>query len=117
VLDDVRGGRDVLEIELGDPIDVLEDPRELPGHALDLLVGEPQPRQARDVEHLLSLDHAAILGRSDRARAGAEADHRPLRQVIFEHIGVDALALQTRIAEFGEGVGDSERILRSIGAR
>ena len=47
------GGRlDALEVELGDPLDVLEDPGELAGHPLDLLVGEPQPREPGDVQHL-----------------------------------------------------------------
>ena len=56
-LDHVRGGLDVVEVERGDPVDVLEDPRELPGHRLDLLVAEAEPGQLGDVENLLALDH------------------------------------------------------------
>ena len=39
--DHVRGRLDPVEVELGDPVDVLEDPRELARHRLDLLLGEP----------------------------------------------------------------------------
>ena len=41
-----------------DPVDVVEDPGELAGHALDLLVAEPQPRQLRHVQDLCPVDHA-----------------------------------------------------------
>ena len=56
-LDHVRGRLDPVEVELGDPVDVLEDPRELAGHPLDLLVGEPQAGEPRDVQDLVAVDH------------------------------------------------------------
>ncbi len=56
-LDHVRGRLYVVEVELGDPVDVLEDPRKLPGHRLDLLLGEAEAGQLRHVQYLLSLDH------------------------------------------------------------
>jgi hypothetical protein len=36
---------------------VAEDPGQLGGHPLDLVLCELQPRELRDVEHLLTLDH------------------------------------------------------------
>ena len=56
-LDHVRGRLDVIEVQLGDPVDVLEDPRELARHALDLLLGEAEAGQLCHVQYLLSLDH------------------------------------------------------------
>ena len=41
-LDHVRGRLDAVEVELGDPVDVLEDPRELAGHP-----SRPRPRRGR----------------------------------------------------------------------
>ena len=40
----------------------LEDRRQLAGHLLDLLVGEPQPGEPGDVEDLLAIDHGAMIG-------------------------------------------------------
>ena len=57
----MRGRLDPVEVELGDPVDVLEDPRQLARHPLDLLVGEPQPGQPRDVQHLLPVDHGGVI--------------------------------------------------------
>ena len=48
---------DALEIELAERLDVVEDPGELARHPLDLLVGQPQPREAGDVENLFAVDH------------------------------------------------------------
>ena len=49
------GGRlDVLEVELGDLADRLEDRVQLRTEALDLLVAQREPRQARDVQHFVS---------------------------------------------------------------
>lgn len=56
-LDHVRGRLNVIEVKLGDPVDVLEDPRELAGHPLDLLLGEAEAGQLCHVQYLLSLDH------------------------------------------------------------
>ena len=55
----MRGRLDVVEVERGDPVDVLEDPRELAGHPLDLLLGELEPREPGDVQDLLAIDHGA----------------------------------------------------------
>ena len=48
-----------IEVELADPVDVLEDARELSGHRLDLLVGEGEPGETGDVKNLFAVDHAA----------------------------------------------------------
>jgi len=56
-LDHVRGRLDVVEVQLGDPVDVLENPRELARHPLDLLLGEAEAGQLRYVKYLLALDH------------------------------------------------------------
>jgi len=56
-LDHVRGRFDIVEVQLGDPVDVLEDPRELARHPLDLPLGEAEAGQLRHVQYLLSLDH------------------------------------------------------------
>ena len=53
----MRGRLDVVEVERGDPVDVLEDPGELAGHPVDLVVGQLEPRQAGDVQDLLAIDH------------------------------------------------------------
>ena len=52
------GRLDFVEVELGDPVDVLEDPGELPGHRLDLFLAEGEAGQTGDVENLLAVDHA-----------------------------------------------------------
>src|SRR5207248_2996891 len=46
--DHVGGRLDAVEVELGDVLDVLEDPRQLAGHPLDLLVVELQAGQPGD---------------------------------------------------------------------
>ena len=48
------GRRHVGEIELGDDTDRIEDRSELLGEALDLLVGQREPRKPRDVKNFLS---------------------------------------------------------------
>src|SRR5512133_1573688 len=58
-VDDVRGRLDPLEVELVDAVDVLENPRELARHRLDLVVCEPEAGEAGDVQHLLAIDHRA----------------------------------------------------------
>src|SRR3954451_22248993 len=49
-LDDVRSGLDLVEFELVHLLDVLEDLGQLAGHALELLVRDPETREASDVE-------------------------------------------------------------------
>ena len=66
--DHVRGRLDPLEVELADPVDVLEDPRELAGHLLDLLLGEAEAGQPGHVQYLLALDH-----RPDSRRAAGSS--------------------------------------------
>jgi len=61
----VRSGLDAVEVEGLDDFDVLENVAELGGHALDLLVGEVQPRQPGDVQDLVAIDHE----RDSRLRA------------------------------------------------
>ena len=50
----MRGRRHVGEVELGDDADRIEDRSELLGEALDLLVGQREPRKPCDVENFLS---------------------------------------------------------------
>jgi hypothetical protein len=50
----MRRGRHVPELELGDDADGVQDRAELAGDALDLVVGESEPREPRDVEHLFT---------------------------------------------------------------
>ena len=72
-LDDVRRRRHAVEVELGDlRVDVVEDRGQLAGHPLDLVVGELQAREARDVEDLGALDHArAMIGAPTPEAPGA----------------------------------------------
>ena len=75
-LDDVRRRRDALEVELADLLDVVEDAGELAAHPLDLLVGELEAREPRDVQDLVAIDHAcrwrsAALGCAGRRRVRA----------------------------------------------
>jgi hypothetical protein len=53
----VRGRLDPVEVQSGNSVDVLEDARELAGHPLDLILGEAEAGQLRNVQYLLSLDH------------------------------------------------------------
>ncbi len=48
------GRRHVGEIELGDDADRIEDRSELLGEALDLLVGQGEPRKPCDMKNFLS---------------------------------------------------------------
>ena len=57
--DDVRGRLDALEVERGDPVDVLEDPRQRAAHRLDPGVVELEPGEPGDVDDLLAIDHGA----------------------------------------------------------
>ena len=59
-LDHVGGRLDLVEVELGDPVDVLEDSGELARHPLDLLLGEAQAGEPGDVQHLLAVDHGGF---------------------------------------------------------
>ena len=52
----MRGRRHVVEVELRDLADRLEDRSELPLEAFELILGEREPRELRDVEHLISRD-------------------------------------------------------------
>src|SRR5205814_846491 len=57
--DDVRRRVDPVEVEGADALDVLEDGRELPGHPLDLVGLELEPREPGHVQHLFAVDHPA----------------------------------------------------------
>ena len=62
-LDDVTRRRHVVQRELGQRVDVAEDRGQLAGHPVDLVVGQLEPREARDVEDFGALDHArAMIG-------------------------------------------------------
>src|SRR5205814_7787767 len=75
-LDHVRRGRDTLEVELRDLLDVVEDARELARHPVDLVLGEAEAGEAGDVEDLIAVDHAVkfkgLSRNAKRARAGFE---------------------------------------------
>ena len=61
----VRGRRHVVELELGDRRHGLEDRAELLREALDLLLGQREARESRDVQHLFPVDrHLVILQKS-----------------------------------------------------
>ncbi len=53
----MRSRLNPLEVQLPNPIHVPKDPRKLANHRLDLLLGEPQPGQPRNVQYLLPIDH------------------------------------------------------------
>ena len=81
-LDHVRGGLDPVEVELVHLLDVLEDLRQLAGHALELLVGQraggPAGRRAAPGRGRSS---AAILGSSScRSRPGPRPGARACRR-------------------------------------
>jgi hypothetical protein len=67
----VRGGLHPIEVELVHPLDVIEDSRQLTRHPLDLVVRQLKPRQSRDVQNLLAIDHGVILGGDFIAAADA----------------------------------------------
>lgn len=58
-LNHVRSRRDVIKVKRSNSIDVLEDPRKLPGHSLNLHLTEAQASQSGDMKYLLPIDHAA----------------------------------------------------------
>jgi hypothetical protein len=45
------------EIQIPDPVDMLEDPRELPHHRLHFLLGETQTGKLGDMQDLIALNH------------------------------------------------------------
>ena len=53
----MRGRHHVIQVQLPNPPDVLKDPGQLSSHPLNLLLGETEARQLRDVQHLFPLDH------------------------------------------------------------
>jgi hypothetical protein len=57
----VRRGLDPVQIELVHLLDVLEDLGQLARHALELVAGEPETREASDMEHLVAVDHGPRL--------------------------------------------------------
>ena len=63
----VRGRRHVREVELLHLRDRLEDRRELLAEALDLRLGELEPRQPRDVQHLVSGNRHTVNPSKKRA--------------------------------------------------
>lgn len=54
----MRGRLNPLQIQVPDPINVLEDPAQLPHHRLHFLVGEAQAGKPGDVQNLIAVDHA-----------------------------------------------------------
>src|SRR4051794_23179678 len=60
-LDDVRRRLDPIQVQLVHLLHVAEDLGQLARHPLELRLGEPQAREARDVEHLVAVDHGPRL--------------------------------------------------------
>jgi hypothetical protein len=60
-LDDVRGGRNVIEVELGDTCDVVKHSGELASHGLDLLVAQRKTGETGDMEDLITGDHSGAF--------------------------------------------------------
>ncbi len=54
----MAGRLDPVEVELADPVDVLEDPGQLADHRLDLRLVEAQAGEAGDVQNLIAVDHS-----------------------------------------------------------
>ena len=78
-------GSTPVEVELGDLLDVVEHLRQLAGHRLDLVVGEPQPGEAGDVEHLFAVDHRrAILGGPWFGHSGVRPSLNALAPIAWE---------------------------------
>ena len=77
-LDDVGGRLDSLEVELGDLLDVVEHARQLARHALDLVLAQAKPREPRDVQDLVAIDHGRILARG-RSAHGRRSSLRQAR--------------------------------------
>src|SRR5205085_12185798 len=95
-LDDVRSRLHLLQVELTDPLDVIEDRGQLTGHPLDLGLAQAQPGQASHVEHLIPLDHAAIVGLLTSRPA---SDGSRLRACsITQYAAAPMLALALRVA-------------------
>lgn len=68
-----------FQIEPPDPVNVIEDRRQLPNHPLNLILTKAQPRQPRNVQHLFPVNHRRILG-GVFGRAGTVVCPRPLPQ-------------------------------------
>jgi len=66
----MRSRRHVIEIQSSDPIDMLQNPRQLPSHPFNLTLIKPQPSQPRDMKNLFPLDHLADSRQRLRVTAG-----------------------------------------------
>jgi hypothetical protein len=58
-LDGVRGRRHTFQVQLADPVDMVEHVGELRAHALDLLLGEAKAGETSHVENLGAVKHPA----------------------------------------------------------
>src|SRR6266550_8353025 len=66
----VRGRLDAREVELAHLADCFEDRVQLRSEAVDLVVAQGEPRQPRDVQHLISRNgHANILPKTGQVSA------------------------------------------------
>jgi len=70
-LNHMRRRLNPVEVQRGYAVDMLEDPRKLPSHRLNLFIGEAQPGQLRNVQYLRSLNHALLLCQAATAICGA----------------------------------------------
>lgn len=115
----MRGGLDVVEVELPDPVDVVEDPGKLPGHLLHLALAEPQAGEAGDVQYLLAVDHdrdSRVAGfqpvrvppimRGEKAERLAVVSLR-LLAVSFAVVGILFIAVPSGVLDTISDLGDS----------
>src|SRR5262245_21026533 len=65
----MRGWRNLCQVELGHLTDGVEDRAELLDQALDLVVGQREPREPRDVQDFVSGNCHRSYGSSPRRRA------------------------------------------------
>src|SRR5205814_10546063 len=85
----MRRRRHVVEIELGDLADGLENRVELRAEALDLLLGQREARELRNVEHLVSRDrHRGVILPKKRAPFGARDNSVPKGKLFGLHVRV-----------------------------
>jgi hypothetical protein len=122
----MRGRLNLVEVQLADPVDVLEDPGELARHRLYLLLGEGEARKPRNVQHLIAVDHRAKYAAAD-TMAGAMRGERAEKFVVlnlrllatsFAGVGLLFIIFQNGvldvISDLGDDIGDFTRAPHTI---
>ena len=69
----MRSRLDAIEVKLGNPLNVLEDSRQLACHPLDLFIAQLEPGELGDMEDLFPVDHSPDHRRRRRAGDGTRA--------------------------------------------